>query len=217
MYLNPEDLLKMLLAVVAGGLIGLERELRDKAAGFRTLIFICAGATLFTILSTRLAAGGEPTRIAANIVVGVGFLGAGVILREGGRVVGLTTAAAVWLTAALGMALGGGEYALAGLGLAVSLVVLGVFPWFERRVEQVSETHTYEVVCGPNYEKLLEVEVLFHRQGLRASRRGQARTGDALTGRWEVHGAPKRHEQMARQLLADVAVREFRLLDRVAS
>ncbi|MCJ7512079.1 MAG: MgtC/SapB family protein [Anaerolineales bacterium] len=102
MFLIPEDLLKLGLAVMAGGLIGIEREYRDKAAGLRTLIFICLGAALFTILSSRLAGDNDPTRIAAGIVAGVGFLGAGVILREGGRVVGLTTAAAIWHTTALG-------------------------------------------------------------------------------------------------------------------
>jgi putative Mg2+ transporter-C (MgtC) family protein len=103
MYLSMEDVVKIILAVAAGGLIGLEREFRDKAAGFRTLIFICMGAALFTIFSARLAGTNDPTRIAANIVSGVGFLGAGVILREGGRVIGLTTAATIWLTAALGI------------------------------------------------------------------------------------------------------------------
>ena len=95
MILNPEDILKILLAVIAGGLIGIEREFRDKAAGFRTLIFICTGACLFTILSAKLAPN-DSVRIAANIVTGVGFLGAGVILRDGGKVIGLTTAAMIW-------------------------------------------------------------------------------------------------------------------------
>ena len=80
----PEDVLKILLAVLIGGLIGAEREYRDKAAGFRTIILICVGATLFTILSFRLGGDGDPTRIAANIVSGVGFLGVGAILRGPG-------------------------------------------------------------------------------------------------------------------------------------
>ena len=80
MTFDATDMLKIVLAVFFGGLIGLEREFRDKAAGFRTLIFICLGATLFTILSSQLAGDKDPTRIAASIVSGVGFLGAGVIL-----------------------------------------------------------------------------------------------------------------------------------------
>src|SRR5512138_2976902 len=128
MIVSPEDILKICLALVAGGLIGIEREFRDKAAGFRTLIFICVGAALFTIFSTKLAGDRDPTRIAANIVSGVGFLGAGVILRDGGRVIGLTTAATIWLTAALGMGIGGGEYLLVAIGVVITLVVLWVFP-----------------------------------------------------------------------------------------
>lgn len=76
MPFQPEDLLKLFLALLAGGLIGSEREYRDKAAGFRTLIFICTGATLFTILSYAMSTTGDPNRIAASIVTGVGFLGA---------------------------------------------------------------------------------------------------------------------------------------------
>jgi putative Mg2+ transporter-C (MgtC) family protein len=88
--LLPDDLVKILLGVLVGGVIGVERELRDKAAGLRTLIFICVGATLFTLFSEKLAGDNDPTRLAANIVSGVGFLGAGVILRDRGRVIGLT-------------------------------------------------------------------------------------------------------------------------------
>jgi putative Mg2+ transporter-C (MgtC) family protein len=101
------DLLKLLFACLAGGLIGVEREFRDKSAGFRTLILICLGATLFTMMSPRFAAIGDPGRIAAGIVSGIGFLGAGVILRDRGRIMGLTTAATIWMTAAIGMAIGG--------------------------------------------------------------------------------------------------------------
>ncbi len=217
MYLMTEDLVKVLLAVVAGGLVGLEREFRDKAAGFRTLIFICVGAALFTILSPHLAADKDPTRIAAQVVSGVGFLGAGVILRNQGRVIGLTTAATIWATAALGMGVGGGYYALSFAALAVMLVVLWFFPWIERAVEQASETRVYTVVCGPRLEKLDELDALFRRQGLRATLRERAKLEDTLFAQWEVRGAPRRHSQMAQALFADVDIREFRLLEHVAS
>ncbi|MCX6025184.1 MAG: MgtC/SapB family protein, partial [Chloroflexi bacterium] len=106
MTLATEDIVKLLLAIFNGGLIGAEREFRDKAAGFGTLIFICVGATLFTMFSMRSRPSGDPSRVAANIVSGIAFLGAGVILREGGRIMGLTTASTIWLAAALGMGLG---------------------------------------------------------------------------------------------------------------
>ena len=102
MIVTADDLVRVGLAILIGGLIGAEREYRDKAAGFRTLIFITLGSTLFTMFSARLGGPEDPVRIAANIVTGIGFLGAGTILRGEHGVTGLTTAAAIWLSAALG-------------------------------------------------------------------------------------------------------------------
>ncbi len=107
----------------------IEREFRDKAAGFRTLIFICLGSALFSILSAKLAVDSDTTRIATGIVTGVGFLGAGVIMREGGRVTGWTTAATIWLTAAIGMGIGGGQYLLSGATVLLAMIVLWIFPF----------------------------------------------------------------------------------------
>lgn len=104
-----DNLVKLGMAVLVGGLIGAEREYQDKAAGFRTIILITVGSTLFTILSLTLDPGNTQTRIAANIVTGIGFLGAGAIIREHGKIGGLTTAATIWLSAALGMGIGAGE------------------------------------------------------------------------------------------------------------
>ena len=136
--MHSEDLLKILLALAVGAAVGFERELHHKSAGLRTLIFICLGSTLFTILSGRLAGSGDDfTRIASGIVTGVGFLGAGVILHDGGHIKGLTTAAAIWLVAALGMGIGAGQYALVGAVTVVTLLVLWLFPrveaWIDRR------------------------------------------------------------------------------------
>ena len=108
MTLLPEDFIQLLLAILIGGLIGAEREYRDKAAGFRTTMLICVGATIFTNFSVKLGGGMEPTWIAASIVTGMGFLGAVAILRGSGHVTGLTAASPIWLAAALGMGIGGG-------------------------------------------------------------------------------------------------------------
>ena len=99
MHFIPEDLLKLGIALLVGGIIGAEREHHKKAVGLRTLILISVGSALFTIMSQRIgtASGGDGSRIAANIVSGIGFLGAGVILEDRGRVTGLTTAATTWL------------------------------------------------------------------------------------------------------------------------
>lgn len=135
--MSADDLLRILLAIAIGGAIGIERELRHKAAGLRTVIFVCLGSTLFTMMSIRLAGpGDDPTRIASAIVTGVGFLGAGAILQHGTQVLGLTTAATVWLVAALGMAVGAGHYALALAVTASTLVVLSLFPALERWIDR---------------------------------------------------------------------------------
>ncbi len=122
------EVLLVLAAAVAGGLVGWERELKAKAAGLRTVTLIAIGAAVYTLVSIAVAGDRfDPARLAAQIVPGVGFLGAGVILRERGQVVGLTTAATIWAVAAIGVVVGAG-YAAAGfaLGAITVLVLVGV-------------------------------------------------------------------------------------------
>ncbi len=206
-----QDIVKLLLAVVVGGLIGVEREYRDKSAGFRTMIFICVGATLFTIFSVKLATtNADPTRIAANIVSGVGFLGAGVILRERGRVSGLTTAATIWLTAALGMAVGGGYYLYVCIATLVVLFVLWVFPYFENWIDIARETRNYEVVCDLIPGKFQKFEEAFRECGLKMRSHREMKRGDQMVCIWEVTGSRKNHDRMMEKLFADPEVTEFR-------
>jgi len=122
----PTDFLSIGLAILCGGLIGLEREISGKSAGLRTNLLICLGATLFTIISKNMGAGTyeSSTRIAAQIVTGVGFLGAGAIIQDTGGVHGLTTAATIWLVASIGMACGAGYYWLASIPTVISLLIL---------------------------------------------------------------------------------------------
>ena len=119
----------LVLAAVLGGIIGMEREFKRRPAGLRTNMFICFGSALFTILSLELAGpGSDMTRIASQIIPGIGFIGAGSILRSKGGVVGLTTAATIFVVAAVGMACGGGQYLLAGFStvlIVLGLIVLG--------------------------------------------------------------------------------------------
>jgi putative Mg2+ transporter-C (MgtC) family protein len=120
----PEDYISIILAVLLGAMIGLEREISGKAAGLRTNLLICLGASVFTIISREMAAGidGTVTRIAAQIVTGVGFLGAGAIIQDRRGVHGLTTAATIWLVASIGMACGAQFYKLA---IVSSLIAIG--------------------------------------------------------------------------------------------
>jgi putative Mg2+ transporter-C (MgtC) family protein len=135
----PADLAwRLLLAAGLGAAVGLEREYRQKPAGLRTNILIALGSALFTILSISMGhESGTADRIAAQIVTGIGFLGGGAILRSGNTVHGMTTAATIWVNAAIGVAAGMGQYALATATAVLTLVVLGILPpieaYFERR------------------------------------------------------------------------------------
>lgn len=138
---DSELIVRLLLAALLGAAVGLERELRQKSAGLRTNTLIAVGAALFTLMSIEMAEGtaaADRTRLAAQIVTGVGFLGAGAIMRTGSGISGLTTAATVWVNAAIGVAAGGGEYHLAliatGVTLAVLLALSPLEAWIDRRL-----------------------------------------------------------------------------------
>ena len=131
----PDDELirRLLTAALLGALLGIEREVRQKSAGLRTNILIAVGSALFTLMSFELAgASGDTGRIAAQIVTGIGFLGAGAIMRTDSGVQGLTTAATVWVNAAVGVAAGGGSYHLAFIATGITLAALAVLQPLER-------------------------------------------------------------------------------------
>jgi putative Mg2+ transporter-C (MgtC) family protein len=134
-------MLRLLLAAALGAAIGFERELRRKPAGLRTNILIALGSALFTTMSIELARlGGSPDRVAAQIVTGIGFLGAGAIMRSGESVHGMTTAATIWVNAAVGVAAGSGAYATASVATGITLVVLAALGPLEEYFEQRSSS-----------------------------------------------------------------------------
>ena len=126
MPIEVEMVLRLLLATALGAVIGYQRERAGKPAGLRTHILICAGAALFTVASLYgFGAAADPARIAAGIVAGIGFLGAGAIIRRGeGIVAGLTTAATIWAVAAIGLAAGAGLYLVSAVTTVIILIVL---------------------------------------------------------------------------------------------
>ena len=130
---------RLLTAAFLGSILGFERELRHKSAGLRTNILIAIGSALFTLMSYEIAAetvGADPGRLAAQIVTGIGFLGAGAIMRTNAGVQGLTTAATVWVNAAVGVAAGGGEYHLAYIATAITVAVLLVLQPLETMIDR---------------------------------------------------------------------------------
>ncbi len=208
MNIISADIFKLILSVLVGALIGAEREYRDKTAGFRTIIFICVGATLFTILSSKIGSNND-TKIAANIVSGVGFLGAGVILREKGRVVGLTTAAMIWLTAAVGMGIGAGKYVISIVAAVIIMAILWLFPSFESIIDRARETRSYEIVCGLKYEKAIDLRNLFYQNRLSIKSFKQEKSGDQMVCTLVAVGSPRNHDQVRKQLFEDTDVKSF--------
>lgn len=203
----PEDILKLLVAFAIGTVIGAEREYRSKSAGLRTLILITVGSTLFTIISTKV--GGDAGRISANIITGIGFIGGGIIFRENNRVSGITTAASVWATAALGMAVGNALYEIAIVGGSLMIFTLyGLVP-VQNYIKRRNQIRSYRIV-GKFQQKLLkQYETLFQEFGLAAKRGPQNRSLDTVTGNWILQGSEKQHEKLIKYLLNDAQVIEF--------
>jgi putative Mg2+ transporter-C (MgtC) family protein len=160
-----EEAAQVSVAFVIGAVIGLEREFRSKPAGFRTMILICVGSCLYTILSKEIA--GSADRIASNIVTGIGFIGAGVIFKEGITVNGLTTAALIWVTAALGMAIGYHNYPLAivvAVMVVIALFVLEPVQRFINRFHKVKDYKIKTVGLGDLFRA--DLEEFFRQHGL---------------------------------------------------
>lgn len=153
-----EEAAQVSVAFVIGAIIGLEREFRSKPAGFRTMILICVGSCVYTILSKEVG-NGSADRIASNIVTGIGFIGAGVIFKEGITVNGLTTAALIWVTAALGMAIGFHNYPLAIVVSAMVVITLFVLEPVQRFINHFHKVKDYKIktiALGNNFKQELE-------------------------------------------------------------
>ena len=210
MYLPQEIIWKLLLSVLIGGVIGAEREYRSKSAGFRTLTMICLGATLFTVLSELIGMRSSPDRIASNIVVGIGFVGAGVIFKgTNSRVNGITTAAMIWVTAALGMGIGAGYELISIFGCLLVLFVLFLFSRWEIWIDRVNQIRNYKIVCKFQYEALHNYETLFTKYHLKFKNSRQTKHEDVITGEWIVMGSEKNHNRLIDVIIKDPTVKSF--------
>jgi len=203
-----ELLSRMLVAVAIGAAIGVERESRDKAAGFRTMTLISLGSALFTIFSIRIGAeDNNSARIAAQIVTGVGFLGAGAIMREGPRVSGLTTAATIWLVASLGMGAGAGDWQISVAATGIVLAVLVAFPYLEWVIDTRRETESYVVIC--DIEAVDRLQALVSSSGLHHMRHTIGRDDQVVTLTWTLIGRHEYHHRLAATLFEHPDVRSL--------
>ena len=204
---TPEDFLKILLAILVGGIIGLERETHNKAAGLRTITLITVGAALFTIMSNTF----QDDRVAAGIVTGVGFLGGGVILFTEGRLKGLTTAATVWAAAALGMTIGRGEYILSIAVTVVVMLVLVLFARLDHWIDWIGrETRIYQILYPERMSKHQELDQLFRDSGMRIRSQKRVKKDGIFTSTWEAEGFTREHDVLTEKLLADKEIKELK-------
>ncbi len=195
------ELLLIFIAVVLGILIGAEREYRNKSAGLRTFILICFGSCLFTILSIKIGVD-DPDRIAANIITGIGFLGAGVIFKGDSKIDGITTATTIWATASIGMAVGSGYVYLALLGTILVLVILSSLTRFENLIDKEHKIREYKIAVT-NYRDMPYCEELFRKHHLKYSVSKQQYNQGNLSTTWTITGKKINHEALMKNLMED--------------
>lgn len=202
---------KILLAALLGMIIGLEREWSGKAAGFRTLIVVSVGSALFTIVSKHMAEPGMASgdRIASNIVTGIGFLGAGLIFRSDKGVRGLTTAATVWSAAAIGMAVGDGEYYIAISATVLIWLVLVVFYRLQLVFDAMMVTREYHITYDGNADKALDYQDFFDVKPHRVLDNKHIKTKDGFRYIWTIRTPKKKHDAALQLLLHNARVIEL--------
>jgi putative Mg2+ transporter-C (MgtC) family protein len=205
----PVDVVKLLAAFLVGLLLGAEREYHDKSAGMRTLILITVGSCLFTIFSVRIAADKDPGRIAAQIVSGIGFLGAGVIIQRRGQVVGLTTASTIWVAAALGIGMGVGYVAFTAMAGIVVIFVLGALPQIERLLQRANSLRMYKITTALDEGEPERLRKKFTDIGLTVREDSRTKGKDCIVLLWSVAGKPEAHRKVATELICDPLVKEF--------
>lgn len=205
---ESEIILKLISSIFIGGLIGFEREYRDKAAGFRTMILIATGAMLFTYLSEFIGGEDDPVRVTAAVVTGIGFLGAGAILVDKGRIQGLTTASTIWLTAALGVAVGTGAYGVAYISTAAVLLVLWFLPYFEHHLDRRFTHVTYTVTVKNGYDVDRMLDILHTKHELTVENIYRTRKDNLITVEWRARGHTTNHDDMVEHLITNPDVIE---------
>lgn len=199
---------RLLTACVLGGLIGLEREAKRKAAGVRTNLLICMGCAFFTLLSAVLAGDANPDkgRVASNIVQGIGFLGAGLILHNRSRISGLTSAASVFVVASIGMACGAGLFAAAGAAAAIVIVALEVVGFLERRASIKIYSLVYEARGIDQSSMLKSILDAMDKVGERLTGYDSDAVGTLQRVSFIITATKREHERLRGTLLAEPAI-----------
>lgn len=203
-------LTSVLLAALVGALIGLEREYHDKTAGLRTMILVATGSALFTILSQVIGGAIDPARVAAALVSGIGFLGAGAIIKAGMNIRGLTTAATIWLVASLGMGMGAEQYALTFAITFFVLLVLWILPFVERRIDAMHQFMPFNIITHNHDDCEQQIIDILNEEGIKyVSLERSKEFGHQRKISIMAKNTPAKHEALARRLANAEVVLKF--------
>ncbi len=201
------ELILICISIIIGVLIGTEREYRNKSAGLRTFILVSFGSCLFTILSIRIGVG-NPDRLAANIITGIGFLGAGVIFKDDNKVAGITTATTIWATASLGMCIGAGYVYLGLLGSVIVLIILVGLTYLQNYIDDYHKIKYYTILTKSK-EEYEYCQTFFKKFDLKFSVAKQHATDGNVSTTWLVRGKSKQHKMLMKQLLDDKIIKTY--------
>jgi putative Mg2+ transporter-C (MgtC) family protein len=200
--------LRIVLSFLIGAVIGFEREYHSKAAGLRTMIMICLGSTIFTEISMSIGMS-SPDRIASNIITGIGFLGAGVIFKDGLTISGITTATTIWICAALGMAAGAGEYFIAILGTLMVLLILSALSVFTRKIEAMHQARSYLITYSEDPRFIIELESEIRKLNLKFLPRKDFKEEDNAVVLYEIFGREEKLNQFNGFLKNNPSVKRY--------
>jgi putative Mg2+ transporter-C (MgtC) family protein len=202
---------RLLTASALGGVIGLEREVKRRSAGVRTNLLICLGAAFFTLLSAVLAGDASPNKgqVASNIVQGIGFLGAGLIIHNRSRISGLTSAASVWVVASIGMACGAGLLAAAAVATVIVIVALELVGFLERRASIKIYSLIYEARGDDQTAMLHSILNAMDKAGERLAEFATNAIGDLQRVSFTIVATKKQHERIRGRLLSEPAISEL--------
>jgi putative Mg2+ transporter-C (MgtC) family protein len=201
-----ENIIQIFAALAAGALLGLEREYHSKPAGFRTMILICVSSCLFSILSVSLGGG---DRIASNIVTGIGFIGAGVVFKEGANVKGITSAAIIWMAAAIGMSIGLQHYVLAALVVVLVLLVLLALTRFETAFDNFHQKKIYEIRFAVADYSLEELEKELGAINISFTRLKTGKQNNVVFVEYNIAVSPAKRERIETFLINNSRITSF--------
>ncbi|NDC30565.1 MAG: MgtC/SapB family protein [Bacteroidetes bacterium] len=207
--MEEQDLNKLIISAVIGACIGLEREYKNKNAGFKTMVMICIGSTLFTIFSYKLGSPESHDRIAANIITGIGFIGAGAIFKDKDNMIsGLTTATLIWIIAALGVGVGSGEFLFSILSAILVLSFLFAIPYVEKLIHKTHELRNFKIWFN-DVSDFDKIEQKTHSQKLNLYNVKHTKQNGMLVYSFSIGGNQHTLDAFTQLLLKDDEIKNF--------